>query len=447
MKRHGRDFQEPLISPPHSPLPQGERELYFCRGDACVAPTKLPPPLTGGGKGEGEKNFLMKNSMFEKELSEIKKNGLYRILRIAESVKSSRIVIDGKEVLLLSSNNYLGLANHPRLKEAAKEAIDRYGAGSGASRLISGNNILYKELEERIAAFKNTEAALVFGSGYIANISILSTVIGEGGLILSDELNHASIIDGCRLSRAERTIYRHKDTRHIEEVLSKNKGRRSLIVTEGVFSMDGDIAPLPEIIALAKRYSAMIMVDDAHGTGVLGKKGEGTAEHFGIEKGIDIHMGTLGKALGAYGAYAAGDRGLIDFLINKARGFIFTTALPPSVIASAIMAIRILEDEPELIKRLWENRNYLVNGLKAHGFNTMGCETPIIPILIGSAEKALKMSEGLFEEGIYVPAIRPPTVPENTCRLRLTVMATHTKVDLDDALRAFEKVGEKLKII
>ncbi len=385
--------------------------------------------------------------MFEKALLDIKNKGLYRRLRIVESGQASKVVIDGREVILLSSNNYLGLANHPKIKEAAKEAIDKYGAGSGAARLISGNCILYKELEERIAEFKNTEAALVFGSGYLANIGILSTVVEEGDLILSDELNHASIIDGCRLSRAEKTIYRHKDTRHVEEILSKNKRRRILIVTEGVFSMDGDIAPLPEIIALAKRYSAMVMVDDAHGTGVLGKKGKGTAEHFGIEKGIDIHMGTLGKALGAYGAYAAGDKGLIEFLINKARGFIFTTALPPSVLASAIKAIEILEEEPHLIKKLWENRDYLVNGLKSLGFDTMGCETPIIPILIGKAEKALKMSDGLFEQGVYAPAIRPPTVPEDTCRLRLTVMAAHTKEELDIALKAFEKIGKRLNII
>lgn len=385
--------------------------------------------------------------MFEKELLDIKNKGLYRRLRMVESGQSSKVIIDGKEVILLSSNNYLGLANHPKMKEAAKEAIDKYGTGSGAARLISGNCVLYKELEEKIAEFKNTESALVFGSGYLANISILSTVVEEGDLILSDELNHASIIDGCRLSRAEKIIYRHKDTRHIEEILSKNKRRRILIVTEGVFSMDGDIAPLPEIIDIAERYSAMVMLDDAHGAGVLGKRGRGTAEHFGIKKGIDIHMGTLGKALGAYGAYAAGDKGLIEFLINKARGFIFTTALPPSVLASAITAIEILEEAPYLIKKLWENRDYLVNGLKANGFNTMGCETPIIPILIGKAEKALKMSEDLFEQGIYAPAIRPPTVPEGTCRLRLTVMAAHTKEDLDIALMAFEKVGKGLNII
>lgn len=385
--------------------------------------------------------------MFEKELLDIKNKGLYRRLRIVESEQSSKVVIDCREVILLSSNNYLSLANHPKIKEAAKKAIDKYGAGSGAARLISGNCILYTELEEKIAEFKNTEAALVFGSGYLANISILSTVVKEGDLILSDELNHASIIDGCRLSMAKKVIYRHKDTRHVEEILSKNKRRRILIVTEGVFSMDGDIAPLPEIIDIAKRYSAIVMVDDVHGTGVLGKRGKGTAEHFGIGKGIDIHMGTLGKALGAYGAYAAGDKGLIEFLINKARGFIFTTALPPSVLASAIKAIEILEEEPHLIKKLWENRDYLVNGLKSLGFDTMGCETPIIPILIGKAEKALKMSEGLFEQGVYVPAIRPPTVPEDTCRLRLTVMAAHTKEDLDIALMAFEKVGKGLNII
>ncbi|MFZ3089233.1 MAG: 8-amino-7-oxononanoate synthase [Nitrospirota bacterium] len=388
-----------------------------------------------------------KNSMFEKELSEIKKNGLYRILRIVESAQSSRIVIDGKEVLLLSSNNYLGLANHPRLKEAAKEAIDRYGAGSGASRLISGNNILYKELEERIAAFKNTAAALVFNSGYMANISILPTVAGEGDLILSDELNHASIIDGCRLSKAEKIIYRHKDIEHLKEILSKNKDRKCLVVTEGVFSMDGDIAPIPEIIDIAKRYSAMVMLDDAHATGVLGKNGIGTGGHFGIKEGIDIHMGTLGKALGAFGAYVAGSKSLIEFLINRARGFIFTTALPPSVLASAIAAIQILEEEPHLIKNLWINRNYLVDGLKNLGFNIMGSETPIIPIFIGSIEEALKMAERLFEDGIYIPAIRPPTVPEDSCRLRLTVMATHTKEELDRALAAIGKIGKELKII
>ncbi len=376
--------------------------------------------------------------MFERALENLKKRGLYRRLRKIESEQGPRVIIEGKEVILLSSNNYLGLANHQKLKEAALLATEKYGVGSGASRLISGNNPLYEELEERLARLKGTEAALVFSTGYMANLGVITAITGKGDTIFTDELNHASIIDACRLSRAEVKTYKHKDIAHLEQLLNEgNKKGIRLIVTDGVFSMDGDIAPLPQIAQSAKRYSAMIMVDDAHGTGVLGKKGGGTVEHFGLEGMVDIQMGTLGKALGSFGAYIAGSRDLIEYLINRSRPFIYTTALPPSILATAITAIDILEKEPSLRKNLWTNRNRFCNGLKTTGYNTLESETPIIPILIGDTERTVEMAEGLFKKGIFCPAIRPPTVPRGTSRLRATVMATHTLEDIDYCIKAF----------
>ncbi|MBI4745896.1 MAG: 8-amino-7-oxononanoate synthase [Deltaproteobacteria bacterium] len=393
------------------------------------------------------------------ELENLKASGLYRTLRSREGAQGPRVRIDGKEVVLLCSNNYLGLADHPRLKEAAMKAIERHGVGSGASRLVSGNMGLHQELEERIARFKGTEAALVFNSGYTANVSVIPALVGRGDTVFSDKLNHASIIDGCVLSRAEFKRYPHKDMDALERLLSGDSpdsttslcfvrksgtvpaGSRRLIVTDSVFSMDGDIAPLPEIVELAQRHGAMLMVDDAHATGVLGSTGKGSLEHFGLKSDDDIiQMGTLGKALGTFGAYIAGSRELIAYLINRARGFIFSTSLPPSVLASSIAAIDLVEDEPSLREALWEKTWYLKKGLDSLGFDTMGSETPIIPVFVGDAGKTMEFSRRLFEEGIFVSGIRPPSVQEGKCRLRATVMATHTNNDLDMALDAFLKV-------
>jgi 8-amino-7-oxononanoate synthase len=376
---------------------------------------------------------------FEKELNELSQKGLLRTLKRIDSAQGPKVIIDGKEVILLSSNNYLGLANHERVKEAAINAIERYGLGSGASRLISGNMSLHEELEERIAKFKGKDEALLFNSGYTANIGIIPAIIGKGDFIYSDELNHASIIDGSRLSRAEIRVYPHKDTNALEYLLKRDNGRK-LIITDTVFSMDGDIAPLKEIYDLSQKYSAILMVDEAHATGVLGKKGRGGLEHFGIEDKDIIQMGTLGKALGAFGAYVTGSKGLIGYLRNKSRSFIYTTSLPPSIAAAAIEAIKIIEEDGSLIKGLWNNRKIFVEGLHSLGFDTLNSENPIIPIFIGETYKAMKMAELLFEEGVFAPAIRPPTVPEGSSRIRTTVMATHTREDIEKALRAFRKL-------
>ncbi|MEK6691102.1 MAG: 8-amino-7-oxononanoate synthase [Nitrospirota bacterium] len=379
--------------------------------------------------------------MFEKELEELNQKSLLRTLRRINSAQGPRVKIDGREIILLSSNNYLGLANHPRVKEAAIRVIEKYGFGSGASRLISGNMTLHEELEERIADFKGTEAAILFNSGYTANIGIIPALVGKGDFIYSDELNHVSIIDGSRLSSAEIRIYPHKDMTVLEELLKKDKNNgRKLIVTDTVFSMDGDIAPLKDIYNLSQRYSAFLMVDEAHATGVLGSKGRGAVEHFALKGENIIQMGTLGKALGTFGAYIAGSKDLIVYLRNKARSFIYTTSLPPAVAAAAIEAINIIAEDNSLIKGLWDNRKVFIDGLHSLGFDTLSSETPIIPVLAGNIHKALEMAETLYEECIYAPAIRPPTVPEGSSRIRTTVMANHTKEDIEAALSAFRKI-------
>lgn len=379
--------------------------------------------------------------MFEKELEELNQKSLLRTLRRINSAQGPRVKIDGREIILLSSNNYLGLANHPRVKESAIWAIEKYGFGSGASRLISGNMTLHEELEERIADFKGTEAAILFNSGYTANIGIIPALVGKGDFIYSDELNHVSIIDGSRLSRAEIRIYPHKDMTVLEELLKKDKNNgRKLIVTDTVFSMDGDIAPLKDIYNLSQKYSAFLMVDEAHATGVLGSKGRGAVEHFALKGENIIQMGTLGKALGTFGAYIAGSKDLIVYLRNKARSFIYTTSLPPAVAAAAIEAINIIAEDDSLIKGLWDNRKVFIDGLHSLGFDTLSSETPIIPVLAGNIHKALEMAETLYEECIYAPAIRPPTVPEGSSRIRTTVMANHTKEDIEAALSAFRKI-------
>ncbi|MCH7569167.1 MAG: 8-amino-7-oxononanoate synthase [Deltaproteobacteria bacterium] len=377
------------------------------------------------------------------ELQEIKRQGLYRQLRHVEGEQGPTISLDGQEVLNLSSNNYLGLANHPAIRAAAKEAIDRYACGSGASRLISGNMTLHLELEESIAKLKGAEAALVFNSGFQANVGLLSTLVGEGDVIFSDALNHASIIDGCRLSRAEALIYPHCDLDRLESDLRKTqKNSKKLIVTETVFSMDGDIAPVREIADLAARHGAVVMVDEAHATGVFGPNGGGIVEEMGLVGQVLIQMGTLGKALGGFGAYVAGSRDLRDLLINRCRSFIFTTSLPPVVIAMAIAAIDIIKKEPQRRRALRDNSKTLREGLERMGFSLGRSGSQILPLMVGDSAKCMILAERLLQNGVFAQGIRPPSVPPGTSRLRIVPMATHTREQMEQALRAFKDAKE-----
>ena len=381
--------------------------------------------------------------MFEQELSRLSEQNLLRRLAVINHGQGPAVSIEGKKVLLFCSNDYLGLAAHPALREAASDALDRYGFGSGASRLVSGTSPLHQELEQRIARFKGTESALVFNSGYAANTGIIPALVKEDDVVLSDSLNHASIIDGCRLSRARIEVYRHGDLEHAEDLLRKNRSaNRRLIVTDGVFSMDGDLAPLPGLVSLSQKYDALLMIDDAHATGVLGRTGRGTGEHFGIKDGIHIQMGTLGKALGSFGAYAAGSRDLIDYLLNRARSFIFSTALPPAVCAASLAAFTVIENRPELRERLWQNQAYYVNALKERGIETGPTQTPIVPIMVGDTLRACIASERLFERGIFASSIRPPTVPDGTSRIRTTVTAMHSRDELDKAIQALKDLKQ-----
>ena len=375
--------------------------------------------------------------MFEQELEQLERKHLLRQPKVMDSYEGPRVTIAGKSYLLMCSNDYLGLAGHPSVMKAASAAMGRYGFGAGASRLVSGTSALHRELEDRIAQFKGTESAILFNSGYAANTGIIPALAGEGDVILSDSLNHASIIDGCRLSRARVSVYRHKDMVHLEDLLRKSRAAaRRLIITDGVFSMDGDVAPLPDLVLLSGKYDAMLMVDDAHATGVLGRKGRGTAEHFGLEGRVHIQMGTLGKALGSFGAFAAGNRDIIDILMNRARSLIYSTALPPAVCAASIAALAIVEQEPQRRDALWKNRERLSAGLRSIGISIGGSETPIIPLVIGDSDKALRAGTRLFTDGIYAAAIRPPTVAENTSRIRMTLMATHSDEDIDAVIAA-----------
>ena len=372
------------------------------------------------------------------ELDQLHQAGLWRSLRSVTTAPTGRALLDGRDVILLGSNNYLGLSVHPIVTEAAATAARKYGTGASASRLMSGNCDLYTELEAKIAKVKETEAALVFGSGYLANIGTIPVLAGDRDLILSDALNHASLIDGCRLSHATKQIYRHCDIEHLESLLTQStKFRRRLIVTDGIFSMDGDIAPLPEICELADRYDAMVMVDDAHSFGVLGEKGGGTVEHFGLENHGVIQMGTLSKAVGGLGGYVAGSADLIDFLVNRARSFIFTTGLPPATLAGASAALDVIYSTPELRRRLSSNVLLLKNALLEKGFQLLPSETQILPLILGAADVASRFAEVLLSHGVYAPAIRPPTVPEGTSRLRLSVIASHTPEDLEIAVEGF----------
>jgi glycine C-acetyltransferase len=371
-------------------------------------------------------------------------------MRLVKESQGRRVVLDGREVLLLCSNNYLGLADHPVLKEAAIEAVQRYGVGSGAARLVSGNMELHEALEAHIAAFKGTEAAIVFNSGYGANTGIIPAIAGKGDVIYSDRLNHASIVDGTLLSRAKLVRYPHNDTATLRRLMGETEvsGRR-LIVTDGVFSMDGDLAPLHELVDLKKEYGALLMVDDAHGTGVLGKTGKGSAEACDVMADIDIQMGTLGKALGCFGAYVAASRETIDYLVNKARSFIFSTSLPPAILAASIAAIDVV-DSPEgdvLRQRLSLNSARFRSGLTEAGFDTMGSMTQIVPVLVGGAEETMEFSRQLLDSGVFVQGIRPPTVPAGSCRLRCTLMATHTEEDIEEAVALISTVGKKLGVI
>ncbi|MEA2348904.1 MAG: 8-amino-7-oxononanoate synthase [Thermoleophilaceae bacterium] len=377
-------------------------------------------------------------------IEELKDRGLYRRMKLISGPQGPRVLLDGKPVLLMCSNNYLGLADHPRVRQAAADAAMRWGVGAGASRLVSGNMTIHRRLEDQIADFKGTPRCVLFGSGYLANTGVISALAGEGEVVFSDSLNHASIVDGCRLARADAFVYDHCDTEHLEWGLRKAGGRGSLIVTDGIFSMDGDIAPLEKIVTLARRYDARVMVDDAHATGTYGPNGRGTVAAAGLEDEVDVIVGTLGKALGAYGAYACCDKTMAKYLINSARSLIFSTALPPPVAAAAMAALTLLRSEPRLVDRVQRNGVLLREALSERGVKACESRTHIIPLVIGEAEDTLDASAKALERGVFAQAIRPPTVPAGTSRLRLTVMATHTKAELREAARVLADVTKPL---
>jgi len=388
----------------------------------------------------------------EYELAELREQKLFRYPKVLTGQQQARAVFNGREVINLSSNNYLGLATHPRMIAAAAGAAQEFGAGSGAVRTIAGTMDIHVELEKKIAAFKHTEAALVFQSGFTANAGTVAAVLGKDDMIISDELNHASIIDGCRLSRAGIRVFPHGDMDGLRKLLDetdavRDAGHHVLVVTDGVFSMDGDIAKLPEIVRAAKEHGAITMVDDAHASGVLGRNGRGTVDHFDLHGQVDIQVGTLSKAIGVLGGYVAGSRTLINYLIHRGRPILFSTSHPPAVTAACMEAFDILLEEPEIIDKLWENTRFFKKGLEDLGFNTGISQTPITPVIVGEGALAMKLSDKLFEEGVFAQALAFPTVPRGKARVRTIVMATHTQKDLDTALRAFEKVGKELSII
>ncbi|MBV8954572.1 MAG: 8-amino-7-oxononanoate synthase [Solirubrobacterales bacterium] len=371
----------------------------------------------------------------EARLDELEALGLRRRMRLISGPQGPHVVLDGKPVLLLCSNNYLGLADHPRVRSAAARAATRWGVGSGASRLVSGTMTVHRRLEERLAAFKRRDTALLFGSGYLANCGVIAALARPGDVVFSDELNHASIIDGCRLSRAEVFVYDHADVEHLEWGLERAGGRAALIVTDGVFSMDGDVAPLLDIVELAREHDVRVMVDDAHGTGTLGPGGRGAAAAAGIEDEVDVLMGTLGKALGSYGAFVACDGTMARYLVNAARTFIFSTALPPPAVAAAAAALDLLETSPERVSKLARNAHVLRAALAAEGFDVESSGTQIVPLVVGEPELAMRMCEAALARGVFAQAIRPPTVPAGTSRLRLAVMSTHRPGELRSAAR------------
>jgi glycine C-acetyltransferase len=388
-------------------------------------------------------------SYLSEQLEQWRREGTYQRLRILESESAAESRFDGKQVINLASNNYLGLTTHPKLREAAIEAARKFGVGSGAVRTISGTMTLHMELEERIAAFKNVEACVVFQSGFAANAGTVSAILTPEDHIISDELNHASIIDGCRLSKAKIHVFPHKDVAAAERILSELKDvpGRKLLITDGVFSMDGDIGPLPGLADAAEKHGAIMMVDDAHASGVLGRAGRGTIDHFGVHGRVHVQVGTLSKAIGVLGGYVCGSRDLIEFLYHRARPFLFSTSHPPAVAAACLAAFDVLEQEPERIQCLWENTKYFKAGLTSAGFNTGMSETPITPVIVGEAKLAHELSRGLFEAGVLATGIGFPTVPKGRARVRTIVTATHTRDELDRALEAFRQVGKKLSIV
>ncbi|WP_082234126.1 glycine C-acetyltransferase [Halobacillus massiliensis] len=382
------------------------------------------------------------------QLDDMKNEGTFRTLIPLESKQGSKVQIKGKEVIQLSSNNYLGLTSHPKMVEAAEKANQEYGVGTGSVRTIAGTLQMHEDFEKKLAKFKHTEAALVFQSGFTTNQGILSSILTEQDVVISDELNHASIIDGIRLTKAARKIYKHVDMESLEQALKESSDYRTkLIVTDGVFSMDGNIAPLPEIVELAEKYGALVMVDDAHASGVLGENGRGTVNHFGLDGRVHIQVGTLSKAIGVLGGYVASTQTLREYLIHKGRPFLFSTSHPPAVTAANDAAIDVLLEEPELIDKLWGNTKFFKDGLKKLGFNTGISETPVTPVMIGDDALTHKFSDELFEEGIFAQGIVFPTVQRGKGRIRTIVTAEHSKEELQDALNAFEKVGKKLNII
>jgi glycine C-acetyltransferase len=387
-------------------------------------------------------------------MDELRARGTHFKLRILDDQQAPVCHYDGKQVINLASNNYLGLANHPKLIEAALAATRTFGVGSGAVRTIAGTMRIHMELEEKIARFKNVEACVVFQSGFAANAGTVSAILGKEDFILSDELNHASIIDGARLSRAKVKVFRHKDAAHCEELLQEvaSEPGRKLVITDGVFSMDGDIGPVDKLAVLAEKYGAIMMVDDAHASGVLGRNGRGSIDHFGMHGRVDVQVGTLSKAIGALGGYVCGSKDLIDYLYHRARPFLFSTSHPPSVAATCIAAFDILESEPERIQRLWDNTHYFQGELHRLGFNiggvtTPSTQTPITPIIVGEGRKAMEFSKALFDEGVMGTGIAFPTVPEGKARIRLILTSEHTKAQLDEALETLEHVAKRMGIL
>ena len=382
------------------------------------------------------------------ELDQLRQQGLFRQLRVLLAEQKAETVVDDRQVVNLSSNNYLGLTTHPRLRERAIEAIQRYGVGSGSVRTIAGTMQLHVELEQRLAAFKKTEAVVVFQSGFTANAGTVSSILTDRDVVISDELNHASIIDGCRLSRATIKVFPHKDIDAARKILRELPGsQRKLLITDGVFSMDGDLGAVPDLCALAEEHGCIMMVDDAHASGVFGKNGRGTIDHFDVHGRVDVQVGTLSKAIGVLGGYVAGTHTLIEFLHHRARPFLFSTSHPPAVAAACIAAIDVLLEEPEIIDRLWENTRFFKAGLEKLGFNTGVSESPITPVMVGDAALAMRFSDQLFQNGVFAQGIGFPTVARDKARVRTIVTATHTRAELQFALDTFDKVGRSLGIL
>ena len=382
------------------------------------------------------------------ELQALRDQGLYRRLRVLDDEQKARTSIDGRSVVNLSSNNYLGLTTHPKLRARALDAIRRFGVGSGSVRTIAGTMQIHMELERKLAEFKRTEAAVVFQSGFTANAGTVSSILGRDAVIVSDQLNHASIIDGARLSRAAIKVFPHRDVAAARRILQDvPRGTRTLVITDGVFSMDGDLGALPELCDLADEFGCIMMVDDAHASGVFGSRGRGTVDHFGMHGRVDVQVGTFSKAMGALGGYVAGSRALIEFLYHRARPFLFSTSHPPSVAATCLAAIEVLEEEPQLIERLWANTRFFKAGLQALGFETGASESPITPVIVGEGARAMALSDRLFEKGVFAQGIGFPTVPQGKARVRTIVTATHSREELEFALDAFKAAGNDLGAI